>query len=162
MPSIQSDCVQKSELLKLQPQLLDSVWFKLLEEGADESTKKVLDDIGCAFAMDQPDTSEPVATGPTSSELQNLSSAQAMQASFGGNIVVSPAKSATSETEVRVESSFQETLERIRRDMQEELSRDLWHHQRTMQLPIAGMLQLGCGVQMVELEHKLFEFPRLY
>jgi rRNA maturation endonuclease Nob1 len=58
-------------------------------------------------------------------ELQNLSPAQAMQASFGGNIVVSPAKSATSETEVRVESSFQETLERIRRDMQEELSRDL-------------------------------------
>jgi hypothetical protein len=48
-----------------------------------------------------------------------------MQASFGGNIVVSSAKSATSETEVRVESSFQETLERIRRDMQEELSRDL-------------------------------------
>lgn len=70
----ESDCVQKSELLKLQPQLLDSVWFKLLEDGADESTKKVLDDISCAFAMDQPDTSEPVATGPTSESVIPLES----------------------------------------------------------------------------------------
>jgi hypothetical protein len=45
MPAI-PDYVQKSELLKLQLRFLDSVWFKLLEEGADKSTKKVLDDIG--------------------------------------------------------------------------------------------------------------------
>ena len=30
-----------------------------------------------------------------------------------------------------------------------------WHHQRMMQLPIAGMIQLHCGIQTVETERKL-------
>jgi hypothetical protein len=66
-----------------------------------------------------------VPRGTPAAELQNLFPAQEMQASFEGKVVVSPAKSATSETEVRLESSFQETLQRIRQDMQEELGREL-------------------------------------
>ena len=57
------------------------------------------------------------------SELVELPEVKSLAEAVGGQVEVSPAKSATSNTEIRIESSFTQLPQRIKADLRDETDR---------------------------------------
>jgi hypothetical protein len=71
------------------------------------------------------------------SELVKLLEVKSLAEAVGGQVKVSPAKSATSDTEIRIKSSFTQLLQRIKDDrkfeeQEERISRKLKEHEEQM------------------------------
>ena len=81
--------------------------------------------VGHRLALTDTQFRTPVKRDTSVHDLANLPPAKTLQEHTGGNIVVSPARPAQEDTEVRVEATIAEIMSRMKKEMREELRKEV-------------------------------------
>jgi len=81
--------------------------------------------VGHRLALTDTQFTTPVKRDTSVHDLANLPPAKTLQEHTGGNIVVSPARPAQEDTEVRVEATIAEIMSRMKKEMTEEICKKL-------------------------------------